>query len=235
MATKTTAATTKKKRAVKAKVEKRPDSGAEKRAAAVDPFDTTGVAPNAAPTTKKGDNVYTADPEKAALIDRFMKANGIAKKAKAEADTAKGELLDWATGEFAEQYCTDGSRPKNPVLKGETTAPKLIYSDAEVKVDDGKWATLQDLFDDADDAVTIHESFAFKPDFLDEGDNKARIRAALAAAFTPEEVAAMIEPTVRRTTKKGSIDRVLGLLGENVGKGGVQLALSILTKAPSIR
>ena len=104
-----------------------------------------------------------------------------------------------------------------------------------MKVDDGKWATLQDLFDDADDAVTIHESFAFKPDFLDEGDNKARIRAALAAAFTPEEGAAMIEPTVRRTTKKGSIDRVLGLLGENVGKGGVQLALSILTKAPSIR
>ena len=165
-----------------------------------------------------------------------MKANGIAKKAKAEADTAKGELVEWAKGRFAAQYCELGSRPKNPVLKGKTTAPKFIVSDAEVKVDPDKWATLQDLFgENADDTVTTHESFAFNTDFLDEGDNKARIRAALVAAFTADEVKAMIVPTVRRTTRKGSIDRVLGLLGEEVGAGNVQLALDILTKAPSIR
>ena len=235
MATATTKKTRKAKKTAKV-VEARPDSGAEKRAAAVDPFDTSGVAPNAGPTTKKGDNVYTADTDTAKLIDEFVKANEAAKKADAVMKAAKGEVMSWAKGKFAAQYVADGSRPKNPVLQGRTTAPKFIVSDSEVNVDADKFATLQDLFgDNADNTVTTVESFAFNPDFLEDADNKSRIRKALQAVFSPDEVKAMIVPTVKRTTKKGSIDRVLGLLGDDAGAGNVQLALEILTKAPSIR
>ena len=217
-------------------VEARPDSGAEKRAAAVDPFDTSGVAPNAGPTTKKGDNVYTADARMAGVIDKFVAATTAFKKAEADMKTAKGEVMEWSTGRFAAQYCEDGSRPKNPTLKGNSTAPKLIFADYEVKVDGDKWSMLQDLFGDkADETVTTHESFAFNPDFLDEGDNKDRIKKVLGAAFTADEVKGMIKPTVRRTTRKGSIDRVLGLLGEDVSADNVRLAMQVLTNAPSIR
>ncbi len=238
MATETT---TKRKRTRKGKgtkvaAEARPGSGAEKRTATVDPFDTSTVAPNAAPTAKKGDNVYTADTDTAAMIDAFVKANGIAKKAKADADTAKGKVMAWAKKKYADQYVADGSRPNTPTLKGRVSAPKYIVSDAEVKVDEDKFATLQDLFgDSADDTVTRHESFAFNSDFLADPDQKAAITKALLAAFSPDEVKAMIVATVNRTTKKGSIDRVLALLGDDADAGNVELALEILTKAPSIR
>ena len=238
MATATTKKTRTRKTAKKTAkiVEVRPDSGAEKRTAAVDPFDTSGVAPNAGPTTKKGDNVYTANPHMAVVIDKFVAATTAFKKAEADMKAAKGEVMAWSTGEFAAQYCKDGSRPKNPTLKGNSTAPKLVFADYAVKVDGDKWETLRDLFgDNADAAVTTHESFAFNPDFLDEGDNKDRIKNALAAAFTADEVGRMIEPTVKRTTKKGSIDRVLGLLGDDADAGNVQLAMQVLTNAPSIK
>ena len=156
--------------------------------------------------------------------------------AKADADTAKGQVMTWAKGMFAAQYVADGSRPKNPTLQGKTTAPKFIVSDFEVKVDPDKFATRQDLFgDSADDTVTTHESFAFDSDFLADADQKARITKALLAEFAPDEVKAMIVATVNRTTKKGSIDRVLGLLGDDANADNVQLALEILTKAPSIK
>ena len=114
---------------------------------------------------------------------------------------------------------------------------KFAYNtDFEVKVDPDKFATLQDLFgDSADDTVTTHESFAFDSDFLADADQKARITKALLAEFAPDEVKAMIVATVNRTTKKGSIDRVLGLLGDDANADNVQLALEILTKAPSIK
>lgn len=236
------ATTTKTKRtkakSTKTKVaaESRPESGAEKRTAAVDPFDTSGVAPNAAPKAKNGDNVYKADTDTAKLIDEFVTANSALKKAKAIADAAKGKVMAWAKGLFAAQYVEDGSRPKNPTLQGRTTAPKFIVSDSEVNVDADKFATLQDLFgDNADDTVTTRESFAFNADFLADADQKARITKALLTGFSPDEVKEMIVATVKRTTKKGSIDRVLGLLGDDADAGNVELALEILTKAPSIK
>ena len=228
--------TTRKPKATKVVAETRPDSGAEKRAATVDPFDTSGVETNAAPAAKKGDNVYTADTDTAALIDAFVKANSAAKKAKADADAAKGQVMAWAKGMFAAQYVADGSRPTNPTLKGRVSAPKFIVSDSEVKVDADRFATLQDLFGEkADDTVTRHESFAFDSDFLNDAGKKARITSALLAEFSADEVKAMIVATVNRTTKKGSIDRVLGLLGDDADAGNVELAIEILTKAPSIR
>ena len=238
MATETTTnrkRTRTRKTAGKTVAEARPDSGADKRAATVDPFNTEGVETTTAPKAK-GDNVYKADTDPAVLLDAFVTANRAAKMAAPAPKAAKGRVMEWAKGKFAAQYVADGSRPRNPTLQGKVSAPKFIFSDAEVNVDAGKFETLQELFgENADDTVTRHESFAFDSDFLVDPAQKARITKALLAEFAPDEVKAMIVATVKRTTKKGSIDRVLALLGDNADAGTVELALELLTKAPSIK
>jgi hypothetical protein len=239
MATKTTTTkTTKTTRTGKAKAafQDRPEIPQQP---AVDPF-AAPPAPAAGKAPPAGVHAApTADPELGNVahdIFEFTAAKGELKAAEARFDAAKGTVMAFAKRVLVGLIARGGSKPKGQKLTGERdSVVTTFYQDRVINVDDGTYAALCGQFGkDVVDARLVETSRTFTINQAKMADEAlvAKMRMALQAAMTAEELTGLFIPS-GRTSRKGVVDQAAELCGGDHAK--IEQLLAVTVPTPTLK
>ena len=234
MATKTTKTTSSKAKTdgkKKAKATERPASSS------VDPF--AAPAPAAAATAApKGDNVHKAPTDDedfgnvAHDVAEYAAAKAEMKAAEARYEAAKGSVMGFAKRLLCGLISKGGSKPKGQKIVGEGDAVVCAYyQDRAVKVSDESYAMLcQMLGQGVVDAQIVETSktFTVNPEKMADAALVAKMRKALQAALTNEELTGLFIPS-GRTSRKGVVEQAAKLCDGDTAMIEQLLALTVPT------
>jgi len=168
-------------------------------------------------------------------IYEFTAAKGELKAAEARFDAAKGTVMAFAKRVLV-GLIAKGGKPKGQKLTGEKdSVVTTFYQDRVINVSDETYDSLCGQFGKAvvdERLVETSKTFTINPAKMADEALVAKMRKALQAAMTAEELTGLFIPS-GRTSRKGVVDQASKMCGGDLAK--IEQLLAVTVPTPTIK